>query len=208
MNRLRNWSNLSHNSLPLKRLKSIYLYLVATGSLWAFLWRIVGIVGRVECQRSFTSSQLTKAISPRRAKQILEFLYRQVAGWSQVLASSYFIATTMGSEDNQETSAWLNKAIVLSRNQWSPVGLHLKVYEMIRVWGEKWKGLSAILMLIPILQVTELCWDYIGYLHRAINEDIRRKMQFFMVQGWSRLLLVRQLQSMLPVLWWWRIHRI
>ncbi|HHQ4654491.1 TPA: PIN domain-containing protein [Aeromonas hydrophila] len=62
------------------------------------------------------AAQLAKAISPRRAKQILEFCTGKYQDDPQVLASSYFIATTMGSEDNQEASAWLNKAIVLSND--------------------------------------------------------------------------------------------
>ncbi|WP_180797714.1 hypothetical protein, partial [Vibrio parahaemolyticus] len=56
------------------------------------------------------AAHLAKAISPGRAKQILEFCTGKYRDDPQVFASSYFIATTMGSEDNQETSAWLNKA--------------------------------------------------------------------------------------------------
>ncbi|TOO97718.1 hypothetical protein CGH27_22795, partial [Vibrio parahaemolyticus] len=62
------------------------------------------------------AANLAKAISPRRAKQILEFCTEKYRDDPQVFASSYFIATTMGSEDNPETSAWLNKAIVLSND--------------------------------------------------------------------------------------------
>ncbi len=62
------------------------------------------------------AAQLAKAISPRRARQILDFCTGKYMDDPQVLASSYFIATTMGTEDNQETSAWLNKAIDLSND--------------------------------------------------------------------------------------------
>ncbi|MEZ9438223.1 HTH domain-containing protein [Vibrio atlanticus] len=60
------------------------------------------------------AAQLAKAFSPSRAKQILEFCTGKFPEDPQVLASSYFAATTMGWEDSQETSEWLNKAITLS----------------------------------------------------------------------------------------------
>ncbi|MEN0037957.1 MAG: hypothetical protein AAGC78_12865 [Cellvibrio sp.] len=57
---------------------------------------------------------LAKAISPSRAKQILEFATNKYPDEPELLASAYFTATTMGWEDNQEVSSWLNKAVVLS----------------------------------------------------------------------------------------------
>ena len=57
---------------------------------------------------------LAKAISPSRAKQVLEFAANKYPEEPELLASAYFTATTMGWEDNQEISAWLNKAVVLS----------------------------------------------------------------------------------------------
>ncbi|MDH5413793.1 MAG: hypothetical protein OEW87_06625, partial [Flavobacteriaceae bacterium] len=62
------------------------------------------------------AAQLAKAVSPGRARQILEFCTGQYPEDPQVLATSYFTATTMGWEDNQETSEWLNKAMVLSND--------------------------------------------------------------------------------------------
>lgn len=62
------------------------------------------------------AAQLAKAVSPARARQIVEFCTGKYAEDPQVLAASYFTATIMGWEDNQETSEWLNKAMVLSNN--------------------------------------------------------------------------------------------
>lgn len=60
------------------------------------------------------AAQLAKAVSPGRTRQILEFCTGKYPDDPKVLASSYFTATTMGWEDNHETSEWLNKAMVLS----------------------------------------------------------------------------------------------
>lgn len=60
------------------------------------------------------AAQLAKAVSPGRARQIVEFCTGKYTEDPQVLAASYFTATTMGWEDNQKTSEWLNKAMVLS----------------------------------------------------------------------------------------------
>lgn len=60
------------------------------------------------------AAQLAKAVSPGRTRQILEFCTSKYPDDPQVLAASYFTATTMGWEDNQETSEWLNKAMTLS----------------------------------------------------------------------------------------------
>lgn len=62
------------------------------------------------------AAQLAKAVSPGRARQIVEFCTGKYTEDPQVLAASYFTATTMGWEDNQKASEWLNKAIVLSND--------------------------------------------------------------------------------------------
>lgn len=62
------------------------------------------------------AAQLAKAVSPSRARQIIEFCTGKYPEDPQVLAASYFTATTMGWEDNQKTSEWLNKAIALSND--------------------------------------------------------------------------------------------
>ncbi|WP_330109826.1 hypothetical protein [Methylophaga thalassica] len=60
------------------------------------------------------AAQLAKAVSPRRARQIVEFCTGKYTEDPQVLAASYFTAAMMGWEDNQESSQWLNKAMALS----------------------------------------------------------------------------------------------
>lgn len=60
------------------------------------------------------AAQLAKAVSPGRARQIVEFCTGKYTEDPQVFAASYFTATMMGWEDNQETSEWLNKAMALS----------------------------------------------------------------------------------------------
>lgn len=62
------------------------------------------------------AAQLAKAVSPGRARQMLEFCTAQYPEDPQVLAASYFTATMMGWEGNQETSEWLNKAMALSND--------------------------------------------------------------------------------------------
>lgn len=62
------------------------------------------------------AAQLAKAVSPGRARQIVEFCTGKYTEDPQVLAASYFTATTMGWEDNQKASEWLNKAMVLSND--------------------------------------------------------------------------------------------
>jgi len=64
----------------------------------------------------FQAAQLAKAVSPGRARQIVEFCTGKYSEDPEVLAASYFTATTMGWEDNQKTSEWLNKAMVLSND--------------------------------------------------------------------------------------------
>jgi len=60
------------------------------------------------------SAQLAKAVSPQRARQILEFCVAKYRENPNVLASSYLTATTMGWEEEKETSGWLKRAIALS----------------------------------------------------------------------------------------------
>ena len=62
------------------------------------------------------AAHLAKAVFPSRARQIVEFCTGKYTEDPQALAASYFTATTMGWEDNQKTSEWLNKAMVLSND--------------------------------------------------------------------------------------------
>lgn len=70
----------------------------------------------LEANELLQAAQLAKAVSPNRTRQILEFCTGKYSDDPQVLASSYLTATTMGWEDNQESSEWLNKAMALSNN--------------------------------------------------------------------------------------------
>lgn len=62
------------------------------------------------------AAQLAKAVSPGRARQLVEFCTGKYIEDPQVLAAAYFTASTMGWEDNLKASEWLNKAMVLSND--------------------------------------------------------------------------------------------
>jgi len=83
----------------------------------------------LEADDLLQTAQLAKAVSPVRARQMLEFCTSKFPEDPQVLASSYFTATTMGLEDNQDTSEWLNKAVILS-NEDGP--LHRASFEDLK----------------------------------------------------------------------------
>ncbi|WP_404340802.1 hypothetical protein [Pseudoalteromonas mariniglutinosa] len=130
------------------------------------------------------AAHLAKAISPRRAKQILEFCTGKYRDDPQVFASSYFIATTMGSEENQETSAWLNKAIVLS-NENGP--LHTASFEDLkdmisesrekneRVYKAYFDGDAPIFTVAELLNRTMSDFYLLQPLENKNTKDIRRK---------------------------------
>ncbi|EJG1656844.1 hypothetical protein QNS37_000675 [Vibrio parahaemolyticus] len=130
------------------------------------------------------AAHLAKAISPGRAKQILEFCTGKYRDDPQVFASSYFIATTMGSEDNQETSAWLNKAIVLS-NENGP--LHKASFEDLkdmiseskekneRVYKAYFDGDAPIFTVAELLNRTMSDLYLLQPLENKNTKDIRRK---------------------------------
>ena len=130
------------------------------------------------------AANLAKAISPRRAKQILEFCTEKYRDDPQVFASSYFIATTMGSEDNPETSAWLNKAIVLSNDN-GP--LHKASFEDLkdmicesrekneRVYKAYFDGDAPIFTVAELLNRTMSDFYLLQPLENKNTKDIRRK---------------------------------
>lgn len=101
-------------------LKTLEIYLSIYGGDWESLSIFVESSwnGREELRADdlLQAAQLAKAVSPQRAKQILDFCTDKFREDPQVLTSSYFIATTMGWEDNKEVSEWLGKAIVLSND--------------------------------------------------------------------------------------------
>lgn len=130
------------------------------------------------------AAQLAKAISPRRAKQILEFCTGKYRDDPQVLASSYFIATTMGLEDNQETSAWLNKAIVLSNDNGPLHRASLEdLKEMMfeakekneRVYKAYFDGDAPIFTVAELLNRTMSDFYLLQPLENKKAKDIRRK---------------------------------
>lgn len=130
------------------------------------------------------AAQLAKAISPGRAKQILEFCTGKYRDDPQVLATSYFIATTMGSEENQETSVWLNKAIVLSNDN-GP--LHRTSFEELkemmhesrekneRVYKAYFDGNAPIFTVAELLNRTMSDFYLLQPLENKNVKDIRRK---------------------------------
>ena len=130
------------------------------------------------------AAQLAKAVSPRRARQILEFCTSQFPEDPQVLASSYFTATTMGWEDCQETSEWLNKAIILSNDD-GP--LHRASFEDLkemmsearekheRVYKAYYHGDAPVFTVAELLNRTMSDFYLIQPLENKKTKDIRRK---------------------------------
>lgn len=130
------------------------------------------------------AAHLAKAISPRRAKQIIEYCTGKYRDDPQVLASSYFIATTMGSEDNQETSAWLNKAIVLSNDNGPLHRTSLEdfkdmIYESRekneRIYKTYFDGDAPIFTVAELLNRTMSDFYLLQPLENKNAKDIRRK---------------------------------
>lgn len=130
------------------------------------------------------TANLAKAVSPGRARQILEFCTGKFPEDPQVLASSYFIATTMGWEDNQEASEWLNKAVILS-NEDGP--LHRASLEDLkemmsearqkneRVYKAFYNGDAPIFTVSELLNRTMSDFYVIQPLENKKAKDIRRK---------------------------------
>lgn len=106
----------SKSQLP--DLKTLEINLAIFGGNWeslsVFVEDIWNSREELKADDLLQAAQLAKAVSPGRARQIVEFCTGRYAEDPQVLAASYFTATMMGWEDNQETSEWLNKAMVLS----------------------------------------------------------------------------------------------
>lgn len=130
------------------------------------------------------AAQLAKAVSPGRARQIVEFCTGRYAEDPQVLAASYFTATMMGWEDNQETSEWLNKAMVLSDDS-GP--LHRASFEDLkemmsearekneRVYKAYFDGDAPIYTVAPLLNRTMSNFYLVQPQENKSAKDIRRK---------------------------------
>ncbi|UGA51572.1 MULTISPECIES: hypothetical protein [Dickeya] len=130
------------------------------------------------------AAQLAKAVSPQRARQILEYCTGQFPEDPEVFASSYFTATTMGWEDSQETSEWLSKAIVLSNDD-GP--LHKVSFEDLkeimyetkekneRIYKAYLDGDAPIFTVAELLNRTTSDFYLIQSLENKKTKDIRRK---------------------------------
>ncbi len=129
-------------------------------------------------------AQLAKAVSPKRTRQILEFCTGKYQNDPQVLASSYFIATTIGLEDSQETSEWLNKAVVLSNDDGPLHSASLEdLKEMMsdtraknqKVYKAYFDGDAPIFSVAKLLNRTMSDFYLIQPLENKNAKDIRRK---------------------------------
>lgn len=141
------------------------------------------------------AAQLAKAVSPQRARQILEYCTGQFPEDPQVLASSYFTATTMGWEDSQETSEWLNKAIVLSNDD-GP--LHSASFDDLkemmsearerneRVYKAYYDGDAPIFTVAELLNRAMSDFYLIQPIENKKTKDLRRKKLIPIFHG-SRL---------------------
>lgn len=130
------------------------------------------------------AAQLAKAVSPGRARQMLEFCTGKFSEDPKVLASSYFTATTMGWEDNQETSEWLSKAIILSKEDGPLHRASLEDLKEImsearvrneRVYKAYFDGDAPIFTVSELLNRTMSDFYLIQPLENKKSKDIRRK---------------------------------
>jgi len=130
------------------------------------------------------AAQLAKAVSPGRTRQILEFCTGKYPDDPKVLTSSYFTATTMGWEDNQETSEWLNKAMVLSDDNGPLHRASLEdLKEMMsdarekneRVYKAYINGDAPVFTVAELLNRTMSDFYLIQPLENKKTKDIRRK---------------------------------
>lgn len=138
----------------------------------------------LEADDLLQAAQLAKAVFPGRARQMLEFCTAKFPEDPKVLASSYFTATTMGWEDNQETSEWLNKAIILSNDD-GP--LHRASFEDLkammsearekneRVYKAYFDGDAPIFTVAELLNRSMTDFYVIQPLENKKAKDIRRK---------------------------------
>lgn len=139
---------------------------------------------RLTAEDLLQAAQLAKAVSPGRARQILEFCTGQYPEDPVVLASSYFTATTMGWEDSQETSEWLKKAIILSNDDGPLHRASLEdLKEMIaetrkkneRLYKAYFDGDAPIFTVAELLNRTMSDFYLIQPLENKKTKDIRRK---------------------------------
>lgn len=130
------------------------------------------------------TAQLAKVFSPQRVRQILGYCTTRYRDDPQVLASSYFTATTMGWEDNQETSEWINKAIVLSNEDGPLQKASLEELKgMIadskekneRIYKAYYNGDAPIFTVAELLNRTMSDFYLVQPLENRNSKDVRRK---------------------------------
>lgn len=111
---------LRQSKSPLPDLKALEINLAIFGGNWESLSVFVEDSWNsredLKADDLLQAAQLAKAVLPGRARQIVEYCTGKHTEDPKVLAESYFTATMMGWEDNQETSKWLNKAMALSND--------------------------------------------------------------------------------------------
>ncbi|CAI2107423.1 HTH domain-containing protein [Serratia ficaria] len=130
------------------------------------------------------AAQLAKAVLPGRARQIVEYCTGKNTEDPKVLAASYLTATMMGWENNQEASAWLNKAMALSNDN-GP--LHRASFDDLkemmsearerneRVYKAYYDGDSPIFTVAEILNRTMSDFYLVQPQENKSAKDIRRK---------------------------------
>lgn len=138
----------------------------------------------LSAQELIQVANLAKAISPNRARQLVEFATKKFPEDPNVLAASYFTASAMGWENKQEVSGWLNKAMQLSGED-GP--LQSASYEemMKRIAASRDRnehiyknyidGTSPISTIAPLLNKTLSDFYLVQPLKNRKNTDIRRK---------------------------------
>lgn len=130
------------------------------------------------------AAQLAKAVLPGRARQIVEYCTSKHTDDPEILAASYLTATTMGWEDNQETSEWLHKAMDLSNGD-GPLR-RASLDDLIvmmseareknqRVYKAYFDGDTPIFTVAQLLNKTMSDFYLIQPLENKKSKDIRRK---------------------------------
>ncbi|PFG58117.1 hypothetical protein ATG66_0651 [Vibrio sp. ES.051] len=129
-------------------------------------------------------AQLAKALSPSRAKEILEYTTSQFPEDPKVLASAYFTATTLGWEDKKNTGDWLNKAAMLSNDE-GP--LHMASFDELKdmiatqkersdkVYRAYEDGTAPIFTIANLLNRTLSDFYLIQPIENLRSTDIRKK---------------------------------
>lgn len=130
------------------------------------------------------AAQLAKAVSPNRAKEILEYTTSQFPEDPKVLASAYITATALGWEDKKDTGDWLNKATMLS-NEEGP--LHMTTFDELKnivadqrerndvVYKAYEEGDAPIFVIANLLNRTLSDFYLIQPIANLKSTDIRKK---------------------------------